>query len=93
MVAVVGGMAQLSACPAGTEPQVQSPALDKMVAHSCNPSIWEVAAEGSESQGHPQLHSQFEASLCHMSTWVIVSKQIEGQNNKTKKNPNINNKN
>lgn len=29
----------------------------------CNPTSWEKEAGGSEGQGHPQLHSQFEDSL------------------------------
>jgi len=87
----VEGVVQLSVCPVCTEPQIPAQVLDKMVARSCNSSIWEVEAEGSEIQGHPQLHSKFEGSLCHVSTRVIVSKQIHRQNNKTNKHPYINN--
>ena len=39
-----------------------SPKLDVMV-HTSNPSTWEVAAEGSEVQGHLWLLSEFQASL------------------------------
>lgn len=30
---------------------------------ACNPNAWAVQAGKSEVQGHPQLHSKFEASL------------------------------
>ena len=34
-----------------------------MVVHICGPSIHKAEAEGSGVQGHPRLHSKFEASL------------------------------
>lgn len=34
-----------------------------MLVHICNQNTWEVEAGGSEVQGHPWLHSEFEASL------------------------------
>lgn len=34
-----------------------------VMAHACNPSTWEIEAEGSGVQGHPLLHSEFEAGL------------------------------
>jgi hypothetical protein len=34
-----------------------------MVAYKCNTSTWEAEAGGSQIQGHPSLHSEFEASL------------------------------
>lgn len=37
-----------------------------MVAHGCNPSIWEADTEGSEIQGNLHLHKQTQgqAGLC-----------------------------
>lgn len=37
-----------------------------MVARACDPSTREVEAGRSEVQGHPQLHSEFEANLDHI---------------------------
>lgn len=34
-----------------------------MVAHTFDPSALDVEAEGSEVQGHSQLHSEWQASL------------------------------
>ena len=34
--------------------------------HICHPSTWEMEAGGSGVQGHPWLHSEFEASLGYM---------------------------
>jgi hypothetical protein len=31
-----------------------------MAVHVCNPKIWKVKARGSEVQGHPQLHNEFD---------------------------------
>lgn len=55
----------LGACLACTMPWLQSPAPGKlgMVAHTCNLSIQETKAGGSEALGHPQQHSEFEASM------------------------------
>lgn len=34
--------------------------------HTCNPSTWEIEAQGSRAQGHPWLHIRFDA-------WVAVT--------------------
>ena len=34
----------------------------------CNSSTWEVEARGSGVQGHPQIHSEFEASMNYLVT-------------------------
>lgn len=34
-----------------------------MVVHTCNLGTWEVAARGSETQGHPQLLNNLKANL------------------------------
>lgn len=35
---------------------------------SVNRGTWEVEAGGSQVQGHPQLHNEFEASLAYLKT-------------------------
>lgn len=56
-----------SVCLTSRKLWLQSPVPDKpeMVANACNPSTWEVKAEGSEVQGHPEhsAHSRLESSL------------------------------
>lgn len=37
-----------------------------MGVHACDPSIQEVEAGGSGVQDHPQLHSEFKASLAYV---------------------------
>lgn len=50
------------------EPWVRSPDLRKLdaVVHACNSNTPEAEAGGSETQGHPQLHSYLEVSLGYM---------------------------
>lgn len=45
-----------------------------MVAHACYPSTWEVEVRISESQHHPQLHCEFEASLKYTRPHVKQTK-------------------
>lgn len=61
-----------------TKPQAWSPALCKlgMAAHTCNPSTWEVAG-GKSTQGHPQLHREFEASLCYVRFSDVFIENME----------------
>jgi hypothetical protein len=39
------------------------PFLLGMVAQVCNPRNWEAEAGGSQVQGQPELHSEFQAKL------------------------------
>lgn len=45
---------------------IPSPAQSMSVLNTCNPSTWEVEAGGSEVEGHPWLHKEFEAGLGYM---------------------------
>lgn len=45
-----------------------------MVAHACYPSTWEAEVRKSESKHHPQLHSEFEASLKYTRPHVKQTK-------------------
>lgn len=45
-----------------------------MVAHACYPSTWEAEVRISECQHHPQLHSEFEASLKYTKPHVKQTK-------------------
>lgn len=45
-----------------------------MVAHACYPSTWEAEVRISECQYHPQLHSEFEASLKYTRPHVKQTK-------------------
>ena len=58
------------------------PQKQGMVVHASNLSTWEVEAEGSEVQGHPQLHSEIEVGQEYMRPslkrkqkrlWVAIS--------------------
>lgn len=42
-------------------------AVPGVVTGTCHPCTWEAEAGGSETQGHPQLHCEFEASLGYMT--------------------------
>lgn len=45
-----------------------------MLAHACNPIIWNIKADGSEVQGHPHLHTEFDPGY---NTWdPILKKKI-----------------
>lgn len=59
--------------------------------------FWEVEAEGSGVQGHPQLHSEFEASLGYIRSCLKKKKNTyktkPRQKQKQSKTQNINNKN
>ena len=73
-------VAQLGECLPNRHKVLSSiPALHKssVVAHPYNPSTWEGKARRSEVQGHPLLHSEFEANLGHSKFW-------EGWRSKTK---------
>lgn len=45
-----------------------------MVSQACYPSTWEVEVRKSESQHHPQLHNEFEASLKYTRPHVKQTK-------------------
>lgn len=66
---------RLSACPACTEPLVQSPVLRKpdVVAPTSKPSTWEEQTEGSEGHLNLQLHIEFKAILGYMRP--VLNKQ------------------
>ena len=44
--------------------------------HICKPSTWEVEAGGSEVRGHPQLHSEFEASLGYIRASLKTGNKV-----------------
>lgn len=66
-------------CLAWKKPWVPALALHKrgMVKPTCDPSSWEIMAEGSEVQGSPQLQSKFEATLGYRRVQKQMTKQIE----------------
>lgn len=74
-----------SACLGCTEPLVPYQVLCRpdVVAHTSNPSTWEVQTEGSEVHLNLQLHNQFRASLGYMRP--VLNKQkstlLIGKNN------------
>lgn len=57
--------------------QVQPPALQKLGVgiHVSNPSTQEVRTGGSEVEGRPQLHSEFENSLNYMRLSQIANQK------------------
>lgn len=45
--------------------------------HDCNPSSWEVKAEGSQVQSQIGLHRGFQASLCYTVKVCLKKKKTE----------------
>lgn len=45
------------------------------VAHTCNPSTYDVEAGGSRVQGHPQLHRQVEIILAYTRLSLKMKKE------------------
>jgi hypothetical protein len=50
------------------------------VAHACNPSTQEAEAEGSQIQGQPILHSEFQVSLGYRVRHCLKINQKKTQN-------------
>lgn len=43
--------------------------------HACNSNTQEVEGGGSEVQGHPQLHSEFKASLGYIKPYLKIKRR------------------
>ena len=53
--------------------------------HMCTPSTWKGKTGGSEVQGHPGLHSEFEASLSYLRPALKTNSLSKGMNEGRKK--------
>ena len=51
------------------------PHKTQVAAHACDLSTWEAETEGSEVQGHPQLHMEFYLRLGHIRPFSNKTKQ------------------